>query len=66
MNVGHIVGLRGLPLLYWVRFLNIGLQPLWFGLASPQQDRHSEQSISAARSRDIARGLAAERVLNSG
>jgi multidrug transporter EmrE-like cation transporter len=25
MNVGRVLGLRGLPLLYWVRFLNIGL-----------------------------------------
>src|SRR5882724_166483 len=36
MNVGHIVGLRGLPLLYWVRFLNIGLGAalVWIGFAA--------------------------------
>ncbi len=36
MNVGHFLGLRGLSLLYWVRFLNIGLAAtlVWFGFAA--------------------------------
>jgi hypothetical protein len=36
MNVGHILGLRGLVLLYWVRFLNIGFAAalVWIGFAA--------------------------------
>src|SRR6266480_1860658 len=36
MNVGHFLGLRGLSLLYWVRFLNIGLAAtlVWIGFAA--------------------------------
>ena len=36
MNVGHLIGLRGLSLLYWVRFLNIGLAAalVWIGFAT--------------------------------
>ena len=36
MNVGRLVGLRGLPLLYWVRFLNVGVAAalVWVGLAA--------------------------------
>ena len=36
MNVGHVLGLRGLSLLYWVRFLNIGLAIalVWIGFAA--------------------------------
>src|SRR5438067_11400373 len=36
MNVGHFLGLRGLSLLYWVRFLNIGLAAtlIWIGFAA--------------------------------
>jgi len=35
MNVGRILGLRGLPLLYWVRFLNVGVAAMlvWVGFA---------------------------------
>ena len=35
MNVGRVLGLRGLFLLYWVRFLNIGLAAalVWIGFA---------------------------------
>ena len=35
MNVGRVLGLRGLFLLYWVRFLNIGLAAAlaWVGFA---------------------------------
>ena len=36
MNVGRVLGLRGLSLLYWVRFLNIGLAAalVWTGFAA--------------------------------
>lgn len=36
MNVGSVLGLRGLSLLYWVRFLNIGLAAalVWIGFAA--------------------------------
>jgi len=36
MNVGRLVGLRGLPLLYWVRFLNVGIGAalVWVGFAA--------------------------------
>src|SRR5260370_23596302 len=36
MNVGRLVGLRGLPLLYWMRFLNVGLAAalVWVGFAA--------------------------------
>jgi len=36
MNVGRVLGLRGLSLLYWVRFLNIGLATalVWIGFAA--------------------------------
>ena len=36
MNVGRVPGLRGLSLLYWVRFLNIGLAAalVWIGFAA--------------------------------
>ena len=36
MNVGQFLGLRGLSLLYWVRFLNIGLAAtlVWIGFAA--------------------------------
>ncbi|PYK02387.1 MAG: hypothetical protein DME63_06790, partial [Verrucomicrobia bacterium] len=36
MNVGRLVGLRGLPLLYWVRFLNVGIAAalVWVGFAA--------------------------------
>src|SRR5437588_907735 len=35
MNVGRILGLRGLPLLYWVRFLNVAVAAalVWVGFA---------------------------------
>jgi hypothetical protein len=36
MDLGSILGLHGLPLLYWVRFLNIGLAAalVWVGFAA--------------------------------
>jgi multidrug transporter EmrE-like cation transporter len=36
MNFGRVLGLRGLSLLYWVRFLNIGLASalVWIGFAA--------------------------------
>lgn len=36
MNLGHILGLRGLSLLYWIRFLNVGLVAalVWIGFAA--------------------------------
>src|SRR5438067_8075820 len=36
MDVGHVLGFRSLSLLYWVRFLNIGLAAtlIWIGFAA--------------------------------
>src|SRR3984893_17462270 len=36
MNVGRVLGLRGLSLLYWVRFLNVGVAAalVWVGFAA--------------------------------
>jgi hypothetical protein len=36
MDVGHVLGLRGLTLLYWVRFLNVGVAAalVWVGFAA--------------------------------
>jgi len=47
MNVGHIVGLRGLPLLYWVRFLNIGLAAalVWIGFAATRSTFPNNQFL---------------------
>jgi hypothetical protein len=41
MNVGRAVGLRGLSLLYWVRFLNVGVAAALVWLVSRWPGRHS-------------------------
>src|SRR5207249_1136396 len=47
MNVGRILGLRGLSLLYWVRFLNIGLATalVWVGFAATKSTFPNNQFL---------------------
>jgi hypothetical protein len=47
MNVGHVLGLRGLSLLYWVRFLNIGLAAalVWVGFAAARSTFSNNQFL---------------------
>ncbi len=47
MNVGHVFGLRGLSLLYWVRFLNIGLAAalVWIGFAAARSTFPDNQFV---------------------
>src|SRR6266704_4042099 len=45
MNVGRVLGLRGLSLLYWVRFLSIGLAVtlVWVGFAAARSTFQDNQ-----------------------
>jgi len=47
MNVGHVLGFRGLSLLYWVRFLNIGLAAalVWIGFAATRSTFPNNQFL---------------------
>src|SRR6266566_1598075 len=47
MNVGQFLGLRGLSLLYWVRFLNIGLAAtlVWIGFAAKRSTYPNNQFL---------------------
>src|SRR5207244_5416325 len=47
MNVGHVLGFRGLSLLYWVRFLNIGLAAAlaWIGFAATRSTFPNNQFL---------------------
>ena len=47
MNVGRVLGLRGLSLLYWVRFLNIGVAAalIWIGFAAARSTFPNNQFL---------------------
>src|SRR6266404_9064232 len=47
MDVGHVLGFRGLSLLYWVRFLNIGLAAalVWIGFAATRSTFPNNQFL---------------------
>ncbi|HYR22841.1 MAG TPA: DUF2142 domain-containing protein [Chthoniobacterales bacterium] len=47
MNVGRVLGLRDLSLLYWVRFLNIGLAAalIWIGFAATRSTFPNNQFL---------------------
>src|SRR5256885_11400928 len=47
MNVGHVLGFGGLSLLYWVRFLNIGLAAalVWIGFAATRSTFPNNQFL---------------------
>src|SRR5256886_658777 len=47
MNVGHVLSFRGLSLLYWVRFLNIGLAAalVWIGFAATRSTFPNNQFL---------------------
>jgi hypothetical protein len=50
MNVGRVLGLRDLSLLYWVRFLNIGLAAalVWIGFAGARSTSPDNQFLQIA------------------
>jgi hypothetical protein len=47
MNVGDVLGFRGLSLLYWVRFLNVGLAAalVWIGFAAARSTFPDDQFL---------------------
>ena len=50
MNLGRVIGLRGLSLLYWIRFLNIALATIlvWIGFAAARSTFPDNQFVQLA------------------